>query len=72
VAPPSVEMSTREIRPAPVHAMPEISTQPRSSRFGKAGAVMSERASMRKLNCRAVPLAKGSVYFEVSSRVMNG
>ena len=33
---------------------------------------MSERASMRKLNMREVPLAKGSVYLEVSSRVMKG
>ena len=33
---------------------------------------MSERASIRKLKMRAVPSAIGSVYFDVSSRVMNG
>src|SRR5258705_193080 len=27
---------------------------------------------MTKLNCRAVPSASGSVYLDVSSRVMNG
>ena len=40
---------------------------------GYAGSVMIDRASMTKLNCRAVvPSPSGSVYFDVSSRVMNG
>src|SRR5438876_9276451 len=33
---------------------------------------MIDFASMTKLNMRAVPSPNGSVYFEVSSRVMNG
>src|SRR5262249_20756271 len=52
--------------------MPLISTQPCSSFTGYAGYVMSDRASIRKLNIRDVPFANGSVYFDVSSRVMNG
>src|SRR6185369_11795142 len=72
VRPPSVLTSTCRIFPAPVHAIPPISFQPRSIVFGYAGLVMSERASIAKLNMRAVPLANGSVYFDVSSRVMKG
>ena len=45
---------------------------PASTRCGYDGEVMIDRASMTKLNCRAVPSASGSVYFDVSSRVMNG
>jgi hypothetical protein len=33
---------------------------------------MRDFASMTKLNIRAVPSAKGSVYLDVSSRVMKG
>ena len=33
---------------------------------------MIDFASMTKLNMRAVPSPNGSVYFDVSSRVMNG
>src|SRR6266850_24358 len=72
VAPPSVLTSTRWIFPDPDHAMPLTSTQPRLTVTGYAGYVMSERGSMRKLKMRAVPSAIGSVYFDVSSRVMNG
>ena len=52
--------------------MPLISTGPRWSVPENDGLVMSDRASIAKLNIRAVPLANGSVYFDVSSRVMNG
>ena len=58
--------------PRPDHAMPRSSIQPGSTTSGQAGAVMMDRASKTKLNCRAVPSASGSVYFDVSSRVMNG
>ena len=65
-------MSTCAMVPRPDQAMPRISIQPGSTTSGYAGAVISERASKTKLNCRAVPSSIGSVYFEVSSRVMNG
>ena len=52
--------------------MPRISIQPGSTTSGYAGDVMIERASKTKLNWRAVPSASGSVYLDVSSRVMNG
>src|SRR5205809_7974854 len=71
--PPSVLTSTLVIRPRPLHAIPLISHQPRSRRItGYAGNVMIDFASMTKLNMRAVPSPNGSVYFDVSSRVMNG
>ena len=36
------------------------------------GRVITDLASIRKVNCRAVPSGIRSVYFEVSSRVWNG
>ena len=38
----------------------------------QAGSVMIDLASITKLNILAVPSGSGSVYFDVSSRVMNG
>ena len=53
--------------------MPRISRQPGpASLSGNAGSVMIDLASITKLNCRAVPSGSGSVYFDVSSRIMNG
>ena len=71
--PASVLTSTLLIRPRPLQAIPLISNQPRSGRItGYAGNVMIDLASMAKLNIRAVPSGNGSVYFDVSSRVMKG
>jgi hypothetical protein len=53
--------------------MPRTSHQPGPvSLSGNAGSVISDLASMSRLNMRAVPSGSGSVYFEVSSRVMKG
>ena len=53
--------------------MPRISHQPGPGEpSGNAGSVMIDLASITKLNCRAVPSGSGSVYFDVSSRIMNG
>src|SRR5439155_20816732 len=71
--PPSVLTSTRAIRPRPLHASPEIAHQPGPvNRSGYAGDVISDLASISKLNMRALPPGSGSVYFDVSQRVMNG
>ena len=71
--PLSALMSTRVILPRPLHAMPRISHQPGPvSLSGNDGSVMSDFASMSRLKMRAVPSGSGSVYFDVSSRVMNG
>src|SRR5689334_16009155 len=72
VLPPFVDTSTRVMRPRPLHARPVMSHQPRPvSVAGNAGNVMIDLASMTNENIRAVPLDNGSVYFDVSSRVMN-
>ena len=61
------------MRPRPLQASPLTSHQPLSGNAaGYAGDVMIDFASITKLNMRAVPLGSGSVYFAVSSRVMNG
>jgi hypothetical protein len=36
------------------------------------GEVMTDFASISNENCTALPLGRMSVYFDVSSRVMNG
>ena len=71
--PASLLTSTRVIRPRPLQAIPVICHQPLSpSVTGYAGNVMIDFASITKLNWRAVSSESGSVYFDVSSRVMNG
>ena len=71
--PPSVLTSTRVILPRPLHAIPVIGHQPGPESFsGYAGDVMIDFASISKLNMRAFPPGSGSVYFDVSHRVMNG
>ena len=65
--------STRVIRPRPLQARPEIGHQPGPESFsGNAGDVMIDFASISKLNMRTLPPGSGSVYFDVSHRVMNG
>src|SRR5439155_19010930 len=72
VFPSFVLTSTRVIFPLPLHAIPWISIQPLLTDTGYVGYVINDRASITKLKIRAVPFASGSVYFDVSSRVMNG
>src|SRR3954465_7781 len=73
VFPPSTLMSTRVMRPRPVHAKPVMGHHPGPfSRSGYAGEVMIDFASISKLNWRTLSPGSGSVYFDVSQRVMNG
>src|SRR6185369_13978712 len=73
VLPPSLLTSTRVIRPRPLQATPRIGHQPGPLNFsGYAGEVISDLASISKLKMRALPSGSGSVYFDVSQRVMNG
>src|SRR5207237_463741 len=69
VLPPSALTSTREILPRPDQARPLTRHQPGPVSFsGYAGEVMTDFASISKLNQRALPPGSGSVYFEVSHR----
>ena len=71
--PPSSETSTRLILPRPDHASPEITVKPFcfSGACGD-GEVMTDFASITKVNWRALPFSIRSVYFAVSSRVNHG
>src|SRR5689334_1263232 len=56
VVPPSVETSTRVIVPRPDQASPVISTTPGPGNvWPPEGEVMTDLASMTKVNSRAVP-----------------
>ena len=69
----SVVTSTRSTRPRPLQASPVISHQPSSRRVtGWAGKVMMDDASITRLKIRAVSFGRGSVYSDVSARVMKG
>src|SRR6185369_16037902 len=73
VRPASVLTSTRVIFPRPLHASPLIGHQPAPGSFcGYDGDVMMDFASMSKLKMRAFSPGSGSVYFDVSHRVMKG
>src|SRR6188474_3562234 len=72
VLPPSTETSTRRIVPRPDHASPVISLNPGSMDMPPDGDVMTDLASISNENCAALPSGRMSVYFDVSSRVMNG
>src|SRR5688572_19985220 len=71
--PPSAEISTLAMRPAPDHAMPLISYQPRrSSLCPNDGKVMIDFTPSSKVNWRALPSGCKSEYLEVSSLVCVG
>src|ERR1039457_5579393 len=71
--PPSSETSTRLTLPRPDQAKPEITVKPFSlSGACGDGEVMTDLASIRKVNLRALPFSSRSVYFAVSSRVYQG
>ena len=66
-------ISTLVIVPRPDHAKPVISKKPGPGKCcPPEGRVISDFASIIKLNCRASPVARRSVYLEVSSFVMYG
>src|SRR6516162_9192390 len=69
--PPSIDTSTRAILPRPDQASPVISQNPAPGSFiSPDGKVMTDFASIVKVNIRALPvLVIRSVYFDVSSRV---
>src|ERR1039458_10757177 len=71
--PPSSDTSTRLTLPRPDQASPEITVKPfcLSGACGD-GEVMTDLASISKVNWRALPSANRSVYFDVSSRVYQG
>src|SRR5665213_2232303 len=71
--PPSNETSTRLILPRPDHASPEITVKP-LARTGACGdgEVITDLASISKVNLRALPFSMRSEYFDVSSRVYQG
>src|ERR1700678_1746662 len=72
-APPSVLTSTLVTLPLPDQAIPEISWNPGSSSFCPPdGDVMTDLASMTKLNWRTAPSGMSQLYFDVSSRVCHG
>src|SRR5690348_4928437 len=71
--PPSVLTSTRSILPRPDQASPRMGHHPAPATFaGYDGDVMMDFASRTKLNWRAVSFLSGSVYFDVSSRNIQG
>jgi transposase-like protein len=62
VDPLSQETSTRETRPRPDHARPEISCRPaRDKRMPPLGRVITDLTSISKLNCHARPSGMKSV-----------
>src|SRR5450631_140444 len=71
--PPSSETSTRLTLPRPDQASPEITVKPLACNGACGdGEVITDFASISKVNLRALPFSNRSEYFEVSSRVYQG
>src|ERR1039458_1820372 len=70
--PLSALTSTRVIFPRPLQAIPATGHQPFVITAGKVGEVITDFASTSKLKIRAFPSGRGSVYLDVSHRVIQG
>src|SRR5665213_1796259 len=73
--PPSSEMSTRLTLPRPDQASPQITVKPLACTGACGdgdGEVITDLASISKVNLRALPFSMRSEYFDVSSRVYQG